>query len=120
MHQPETSGLFGEKYVRSSLHASASQRRSDFVAFNGFFSGTGDSKQCLRMLKMIPRCGRPSTSITETNVELVKKIVGEDQRLTVRLISNDRGLSRNRVWHIITADLRMRKVCGKIAPKLLE
>ena len=40
-----------------------------------------------------PRCGRPSTSRNETNVELVKKIVRGDRRLTVRLISDEHRLN---------------------------
>ena len=65
-----------------------------------------------------PRCGRPSTSRDETNVELVKKIVRGDRRLTVRLILDELGLNRNSIWHVITKDLGMRKVCAKIIPHL--
>ena len=57
------------------------------------------------------RCGRPSTSRNETNVELVKKNVRGDRRLTVQLISDELGLNRNSIWQIITEDLGMRKVC---------
>ena len=42
-----------------------------------------------------PRCGRPSTSRNETNVELVKKIVRGDYRLTVQLISDELRLNQN-------------------------
>ena len=67
-----------------------------------------------------PRGGRPSTSRNETNVELVKKMVRGDSRLTVRPISDELGLNRNSVWKIITKDLGMRKVCAKMVPKLLN
>ena len=40
-----------------------------------------------------PRCGRPSTSKNEINVELVQKIVRGDCRLIVRLISDELGLN---------------------------
>ena len=56
-----------------------------------------------------PRCGRPSTSRNETNVELVKKIVHGDRRSTVRLISDELGLNRSSIWQIITDDLGMCK-----------
>ena len=69
------------------------------------------------MLRMIP-CGRLSTCKNEINVELVKKIVRGDRRLTVRLISNELGLNRNSIWQIITEDLRMRKVWAKMIPHL--
>ena len=41
------------------------------------------------------RCGRPSTSRNEANVELVKKMERKDRRLIVGLISDELGLSRN-------------------------
>ena len=59
-----------------------------------------------------PKVGRPSTSRNETNLKLVKKMVGGDRQLTVRLILDKLGLSRNSVWQIIT-DLGKRKVCAK-------
>ena len=65
-----------------------------------------------------PRCGRSSTSRNETNVELVKKIVRGDRRLTVQLISDELILNRNSIWQIITEDLGMCKVCAKMIPHL--
>ena len=65
-----------------------------------------------------PRCGRPSSSRNETNVELVKKIVRGDRRLTVQLISDELGLNENNIWQIITEDLGMLKVCAKMIPHL--
>ena len=56
-----------------------------------------------------PRCGRPSTSRNEDNVELVKKMMRGDSRLTVRLISDKRGLNRNSIWQIFTEDVEERK-----------
>ena len=55
------------------------------------------------------RCGRPSTSRNEDNVELVKKMMRGDSRLPVRLISDKRGLNRNSIWQILTEDVEMRK-----------
>ena len=63
-----------------------------------------------------PRCGRPSTSRNETNVELAKKMVRGDRRLTMQLISDELGLNQNSIWQIITKDLGMRKVCAKMIP----
>ena len=64
------------------------------------------------------RCGRPSTSRNETNVELIKKMVRGDRRLTVRLISDELKFNRNSIWQIITEDLGMRKVCAKMIPHM--
>ena len=44
------------------------------------------------------RRGRPSASRTEAYVELVKKIVRGNHRLTVRLILDELGLNRNSVY----------------------
>ena len=59
---------------------------------------------------------RPSTSTSETNFELVKKMVCEDCRLSMLQISNELGLNRNSIWRVIT-DLGMRKVCAKMVPR---
>ena len=67
-----------------------------------------------------PRGGRPSTSRNKTNVELVKRVVRGDRRLTVRLISDELGLNRNSVWQVITEDLGIRKFCANMVPKLLN
>ena len=80
-----------------------------------FLSGTKDSK---KDVEDDPRCGRPSISRNKTNVELVKKIVRGDHRLTVQLISDELGLNRNSIWQIITEGLGMRKVCAKMIPHL--
>ena len=75
-------------------------------------------KEGCENLEVDPRCGRPSTSRSETNVELVKKIVRGDRRLTMRLISDELGLNRKRIWQIIAEDLGMCKVCAKMIPHL--
>ena len=67
-----------------------------------------------------PRSGRPSTSTTEENVEIVRQKVLGDRRLTVRMIANELDMNCERVWTIITKHLGMRKICAKMVPKLLN
>ena len=66
------------------------------------------------------RSGRPSTSRTDENVERVRQKVRRDRRLTVRMIADELGMNSERVWRIITEELGMRKICSKMAPRLLN
>lgn len=65
------------------------------------------------------RTGRPSTSHTLDNVAKVKAVLDSDRRLSVRLIADKVELSKSIVHEIITTELRMRKVCAKLVPKVL-
>ena len=66
------------------------------------------------------RSGRPSMSRTADNVERVKQMVCGDHRLTVRMIADELEINHDSVWKIITEGLGMRKICVKMAPKLLD
>ena len=67
-----------------------------------------------------PRSGRPTTSRTNENAELVREKVRSDRRLTVRMVAEELNMNSERVGRIITEDLGMRKVCAKMAPRLLN
>ena len=60
------------------------------------------------------RTGRPSTSTTDENIDVVKKIVLVNRRITVREVAEDLNIS------IFTNDLGMTRVAAKIVPKLLH
>ncbi|XP_011873819.1 PREDICTED: putative uncharacterized protein FLJ37770, partial [Vollenhovia emeryi] len=62
------------------------------------------------------RAGRPSTSITDENIDEVKKIVLANRRITVREVAEDLNIS---IGSIFTNDLGMRRVAAKFVPKLL-
>ena len=51
------------------------------------------------------RSGRPSTIRNEEVIEKVRQIVLEDQRLTLREIVEEVGISRESVYFILTEDL---------------
>ena len=53
-------------------------------------------------------------------MEAVRQAVRGDRRLTVRMIAEQVGIDRQTVWEIITEELRMRKICAKMVPKLLS
>ena len=62
--------------------------------------------------------GRPSTKRTDKNVELVGQKVRSNRRLAVRMIAGELGMSSEKVWRIITEDLRMRNIWAKMVPRL--
>lgn len=65
------------------------------------------------------RSGRPKTSKTEGNIEVVKEKILSDRRLTIREVADDTDLAFATVQSILTEDLGMRRVSAKFIPKLL-
>ena len=63
-------------------------------------------KEVMEDVKDDHRSGRPSTSRTEKNIELVRKKVNGDRRLTSRMMANDLATNCEEVWKIIN------KTCG--------
>ena len=63
------------------------------------------------------RRGRLSTSITDENIEAVKKIILDNPRLTIRQVADDVGISFGLNQAIFTNVLAM---AWKIIPKLLN
>ncbi|XP_018346773.1 PREDICTED: histone-lysine N-methyltransferase SETMAR-like [Trachymyrmex septentrionalis] len=66
------------------------------------------------------RPGRPSTSITDDNVEQVKKMILENRRITIREIADDVGISFGSCQAIFSDVLGMKRVAAKFVPKLLN
>ena len=67
-----------------------------------------------------PRSGRPFSLKTNENKEAVRQAVRGDQRLTIRIITEQVGIDWQTVWQIITEEHRMQKICAKMVPKLLS
>jgi energy-converting hydrogenase A subunit M len=65
------------------------------------------------------RLGRPATSRTEENITEVRQIVGENRRLTVRIIAEQVNIERETVREILTEDLDMRSVCVCVCAKMV-
>ncbi len=58
---------------------------------------------------------------TDANVQRVCTLICQDHRLTVRLLADELNMNRETVRQILIEDLRMKKLCTKMAPKnLLE
>jgi len=60
---------------------------------------------------------QPATSKTEENI--IRQIVRENRRLTVRSVAEQVNINRKTVKKILTEDLDMRKVYAKMVPKEL-
>jgi len=56
-------------------------------------------------IKDEPRSGRPSTSKTDNNVEIVRAFVRSERRLTVQMIASELNLNHTTVHQILTEEL---------------
>ena len=57
-----------------------------------------------------PHGSRPKSSKTETNIELIQRILDEDRRITVRQLEDKVGISKSSIHSILTEDLEMSKL----------
>lgn len=64
------------------------------------------------------RSGRPVTVTDETHTNLVNQLIQNDRRITQTTISNQIGISKERVGFIITS-LGYRKICSRWVPRML-
>ena len=64
--------------------------------------------------------GCPSTSITNENIEAVKKIISDNRRITIRKVADDLGISFGSRQRIFTDVLGMKRAATKIVTKLLS
>ncbi|KAJ8944158.1 hypothetical protein NQ318_013398 [Aromia moschata] len=63
------------------------------------------------------RPGRPSTSITDENIEKTGKLIRKDRRLSFRGLADITGIDKECVRHILHESFNMRKICAKMVPK---
>ena len=63
------------------------------------------------------RAGRPSTSITDSNVEDAGAMILEDRRVTIDEVANHFEISHGSAYDIIHNRLGFRKVCARWVPK---
>ncbi|XP_029163422.1 protein GVQW3-like [Nylanderia fulva] len=67
-----------------------------------------------------PRPGRPSTTLTDENVQKIRHKLNSDRRLSVRMIAEECNMPKTIVHEIIRDQLGMRKICAKLVPKVLS
>ena len=63
--------------------------------------------------------GRPKTSVTKANTAVVKILVEQDARLSVKDIASCTGIPEDSVQTILKKHLDLRKVCARWVPHLL-
>lgn len=66
------------------------------------------------------RSGRPTTIVTEKNINAVRDVVLTDRRATVQVIAKETGISTGSVVTILHDWLEMSKLSARWVPKLLE
>ena len=69
-----------------------------------------------KMLTDLPRSGRPSSSVTDSTIAVVKDLVTSTPKISTRIIAEELDLSKSTVWRILTEHLEMRKVCSTWVP----
>jgi len=67
-----------------------------------------------------PRPGRPKTVTTPEIIDQIHEIISEDRRVSAKSITEQLGISRERVGSIIHEDLDMPKLSAKWVPKCLK
>lgn len=68
----------------------------------------------------LPRSGRPSTSITDENIDKIKEIVLANRRVSIREIASDLGVSFGSVQNVMHNILAMRRVEARLVPRVLN
>jgi len=66
-----------------------------------------------------PRSGRPSTSRTPDMIERVRQTLTQDRRVTLRMMAEELGISKDTVHTIVREDLGKRKICTRFVPHKL-
>ena len=62
------------------------------------------------------RSGRPSNARTDENVESVLRLLTEDRRTTLQMITDRLKIGKGTVRRIVTEDLEKRKICARFVP----
>ena len=65
------------------------------------------------------RSGRPSTSTADPHIDEINTLVRANQRLTVRELAEECGISVGACHHILTEELKMHRVAAKFVPCLM-
>lgn len=66
-----------------------------------------------------PRPGRPTSVRNDENAVLVRSLIEDNRKITIRSIAEETDLSFGTVQKIITVDLDMIRVAAKFVPKML-
>ena len=70
-------------------------------------------------VQVAPRSGRPSTSLTQQTIDVVRKIIEDNSHSTYQQIEAILGISSKAIDSIIYDYLHLRKVCARWVPHIL-
>ncbi|XP_066963193.1 histone-lysine N-methyltransferase SETMAR-like [Macrobrachium rosenbergii] len=87
------------------------------VSFYQWFNRFSDGNE---QVEDEPRSGAPKSACKEENIEEVQRLVMQDRRISVRMLSEAGGISIGTVETVLTEDLKLHKVCAKFVPKILS
>ncbi|XP_076058511.1 protein GVQW3-like [Oratosquilla oratoria] len=103
----EAYGMLREAYEDEQM-----SQTSFYRWFNRFSEGNEQVEDELRP-------GAPKCACKEENIAEVQRLV-QDRRISVRMISENVGISIGSVETVMTEDLKLHKVCTKLVPKILS
>ncbi|XP_043064448.1 uncharacterized protein LOC108100612 [Drosophila ficusphila] len=69
-----------------------------------------------KILEDMPRSGRPSTSLTDTNIDAVKEFIFENHHVSLREIAQVLNISHESIRTILTDRLGMKRVAARLVP----
>ncbi|CAF3250088.1 unnamed protein product [Rotaria socialis] len=112
-------------FTRKGLNATEISKELDDVykdsapSYRTVAKWVAEIKDPKRGFEDAPRTGRPSTTITDENIEAVERIVMNDRQISVHRVSDELGIPKTSVHEIMNIHLGMKKVCTLWVPKLL-
>ena len=65
------------------------------------------------------RIGRPVTSLTDENIDLIRTLIEENPHVSIRYLAVDTGMSYGTISSIIHDELKLKKLCARWIPHQL-
>ena len=92
----------------------------EWISQASFYRWFNRFSETNEQVKHEPRSGAPKSASKEENIQEVQRLVMQDRRMSVRMISEAVGISIGTVDTILTKDLKLHRVCAKFVPKILS
>src|SRR5208283_5286915 len=111
-------------FTRKGLNATEISKELDNVygdsapSYRTVAKWVAEFKDPERGFEDAPRSGRPSTMITDENIEAVEQLVMRDRQISVRWVADELGIPKTSVHEIMHDHLGMKKVCTRWVPKM--
>jgi predicted DNA-binding transcriptional regulator len=112
-------------FTRKGLNATEISKELDNVykdsapSYRTVAKWVAEFKDPERGFEDAPRSDRPSTAVTDENIQAVERLVMRDRQISVRRVADQLDISKTIVHEILNDYLGMKKVYTKWVPKLL-